>query len=381
MEAVKVFVLTVIVFGVLIFVHELGHFLACRIFGVKVNEFAIGMGPKLISFKGKKSSTVYSIRVLPIGGFNNIEEEIPGQKSGKESGEEDIHGEAFPFGNPESDTTAVTAEIKKGQYAFSSRPVWQRMIIIVAGAAMNLLLGFLLMTIVVLRTDNYASTTIYSFYDVESGAEISEFSGLKSGDEILKVGKRRVHTGDELVYAVFADGAQNLDITVLRDGQKIVIEDVTFPTGNEAGIIYGIRNFIVYAEEKNFVNTVKQAYFGSISSMTQVFDSLKGLITGKYGIQHISGPIGIGEVIGQAAKLGIDSLLMISVLLSMNLGIFNLLPIPGLDGGKFVFLAIEGIRRKPLPRQIEENATMVGMMLLFALIIVVAFKDIFTLAR
>ena len=381
MEAVKVFVLTVIVFGVLIFVHELGHFLACRIFGVKVNEFAIGMGPKLISFKGKKSSTVYSIRVLPIGGFNNIEEEIPGQKSGKESGEEDIHGEAFPFGNPESDPTAVIAEIKKGQYTFSSRPVWQRMIIIVAGAAMNLLLGFLLMTIVVLRTDNYASTTIYSFYDVESGAEISEFSGLKSGDEILKVGKRRVHTGDELVYAVFADGAQNLDITVLRDGQKIVIEDVTFPTGNEAGIVYGIRNFIVYAEEKNFVNTVKQAYFGSISSMTQFFDSLKGLITGKYGIQHISGPIGIGEVIGQAAKLGIDSLLMISVLLSMNLGIFNLLPIPGLDGGKFVFLAIEGIRRKPLPRQIEENATMVGMMLLFALIIVVAFKDIFTLAR
>ena len=381
MEAVKVFVLTVIVFGVLIFVHELGHFLACRIFGVKVNEFAIGMGPKLISFKGKKSSTVYSIRVLPIGGFNNIEEEIPGQKSGKESGEEDIHGEAFPFGNPESDPTEVTAEIKKGQYTFSSRPVWQRMIIIVAGAAMNLLLGFLLMTIVVLRTDNYASTTIYSFYDVESGAEISEFSGLKSGDEILKVGKRRVHTGDELVYAVFADGAQNLDITVLRDGQKIVIEDVTFPTGNEAGIVYGIRNFIVYAEEKNFVNTVKQAYFGSISSMTQFFDSLKGLITGKYGIQHISGPIGIGEVIGQAAKLGIDSLLMISVLLSMNLGIFNLLPIPGLDGGKFVFLAIEGIRRKPLPRQIEENATMVGMMLLFALIIVVAFKDIFTLAR
>ena len=145
--------------------------------------------------------------------------------------------------------------------------------------------------------------------------------------------------------------------------------------------MFGIRNFTPCTEKKNFVNTVKQAFFGSISSMTQVFDSIKGLITGKYGIQHISGPIGVGEVIGEAAKLGLDSVLMISVLLSMNLGIFNLLPIPGLDGGKFVFLAIEGIRRKPLPRQIEENATLVGMMLLFSLIIIVAFKDIFTLVR
>ena len=382
MEAVKVFVLTVIVFGVLIFVHELGHFLACRIFGVKVNEFAIGMGPKLVSVKGKKSSTVYSIRALPIGGFNNIEEEIPGQR--ENAGEEDRDRTSPEYDKYQheygtSDSGGVNAAW--GEYTFSSRPVWQRMIIIVAGAAMNLLLGLLLMTVVVLRTENYYSTVIYSFYDTETGEEISEYSGLKSGDEIIKVGRRRVHTGDELFYAIFADGAQNIDITVIRDGERIVIEDVTFPTGNEAGIVFGIRNFTPCTEKKNFVNTVKQAFFGSISSMTQVFDSIKGLITGKYGIQHISGPIGVGEVIGEAAKLGLDSVLMISVLISMNLGIFNLLPIPGLDGGKFVFLAIEGIRRKPLPRQIEENATLVGMMLLFSLIIIVTFKDIFTLVR
>ena len=363
MEAIKVFLLTVLVFGVLIFVHELGHFIACRIFGVRVNEFAIGMGPKLLSWVNKKSGTVYSLRILPIGGFNSIEDGS------------DAATEEQP--NENSELTDEKKELP--EYAFGAKPVWQRMIIIVSGALMNLLLGLIIMTVVVIGTEKYASNTIAYFVDPVTGVEIESFCGMQSGDKIVKVGSRSVHTADELAYSIFAEGAEPTDVVIKRNGQRIVIENVSFPTEEKDGIIYGIINFKVYAEEKNFVNTVKQSFYGSANVVTQVYDSLFGMITGKYGIQHVSGPIGVGEVIGEAAKLGYSSLLTISVVLSMNLGVFNLIPIPGLDGGKLVFLIIEAIIRRPVPKKIEENITVIGITLLMALVIAVAFKDVFAI--
>lgn len=377
MGAIKVFLLTALVFSILIFVHELGHFIACRIFGVRVNEFAIGMGPKLFSVKSKRSETVYSLRILPIGGFNNIED-----------GSEAVV-------NDDGTETLYTPEASElPPYAFGAKPVWQRMIIIVAGALMNLLLGIAVMSIVVLRTENYASTTFSAFFDLNEYAQLveegkgaselplyDEYNGLRAGDKVIKIGSRRIFTGDELVYNIFEQGGKAIDFTVLRDGKKLVIKNVDFPTDSKQGITYGVRNFYVMPEEKNLGNTLKHAFFGSVNCMVQVFDSLKGMITGKYGIEHISGPIGVGEVIGEAASVGLDSLLNITVLLSMNLGIFNLLPIPALDGGKLVFLLIEAIIKKPLPKKIEENATMVGMILLLCLIFLVAFKDVFTLFK
>ena len=362
MEAVKVFLITVLVFGVLIFVHELGHFIACRIFGIRVNEFAIGMGPKLISRQSKRSGTVYSVRVLPIGGFNNIEDGTIETV--------DDEGREILYHPPKEELP---------EYAFNARPVWQRIIVIISGALMNLILGVIIMSVIVIGTEKYGSTTVAYFVDAETGAETQEFSGLMAGDKVLKVGSRRVFTGDELVYSIFYKGAEPVDVTVKRNGEKIVVPDVSFPTSEQDGIVYGVINFRIYSEEKNFVNTVKQSFFGSINVVTQVFDSLAGMITGKYGLKHISGPIGVGEVIGEAAKLGFRSVLSITVMLSMNLGIFNLLPIPGLDGGKLVFLIAEAIMRKPLPRKIEENATVVGMTLLMALVIVVAFEDVFAM--
>ncbi len=348
MGTIKVVLLTVLVFGVLIFVHEFGHFFAARIFKVKVNEFAIGMGPKIFSFKGKKSGTVYSLRALPIGGYNSIE---------GEDGDSEDEG------------------------AFCKKPVWQRMIIIIAGAFMNLLLGIILMSIVVMMTDKYASTVIHSFVTEEEGVYAQEYQGLMAGDEVIKVNGKRVHIGDELIYRIFADGYEAVDLTVIRNGEVKELTGIKFPTAEEQGIVYGMRNFYVYAEQKNFVNTVKQAFFGSINSMVQVIDSILGLAGGKYGLESVSGPIGVGEVIGQAAEIGIDALLMMAVLLTMNLGIFNLLPFPALDGGRFVFLMIEGIRRKPLPKNVEATVNAVGMLLLLGLVFVVAVKDIFTVIK
>ena len=356
MEGIKVFLLTVLVFGVLIFVHELGHFIACRIFGVRVNEFAVGMGPKLLSRVSKKSGTVYSLRLLPIGGFNSIED-----GNDAESEEQSDEKKELP------------------EYAFGAKPVWQRIIIIVSGALMNILLGLIIMTALVIGTEKYASNTIAYFVDPVTGVEVESFCGMQSGDKVVKAGGRSVHTADELAYSIFAKGAEPIDVVVKRNGERLVIEDVSFPTEEKDGIIYGIINFKVYAEEKNFVNTVKQSFYGSTNVVTQVYDSLFGMITGKYGIKHVSGPIGVGEVIGEAAKAGFDSILSISVLLSMNLGVFNLIPIPGLDGGKLVFLIIEAIARRPVPKKIEENVTVIGITLLMALVIAVAFKDVFAI--
>lgn len=366
--------LTVLIFGVLIFVHELGHFLACRIFGVRVNEFAIGMGPKLFSVKGKKSGTVYSLRILPIGGFNNIED-----------------------GSNADETVDRTQSVRDSELpedSFLAKSVWKRMIIIGAGSLMNLLLGFLIMLIVVVQKDDYASTTFSAFYDpveldryasekldMKDFKYYAEYQGLKVGDKVIKVGNRKVYTGEEIAYNIFKLGGGKADFTVLRDGKTVTVKDVKFPTATEQGVIYGRTNFYVRPEGKNFATIMKQTFFGGVNYIVQVYDSIVGMITGKYGIQHMSGPIGVGEVIGKAAGIGIGALLSISVLLAMNLGVFNLLPIPGLDGGKFLFLIIEAIIRRPLPKKFEEYATMVGMFLLFGLVFVVMFKDIFTLFR
>lgn len=343
-----VFLITLLIFGVLIFVHEFGHFFAARMFKVRVNEFAIGMGPKLFSFKGKKSGTQYTLRLLPIGGYNSIE---------GEDGNSD-----------ESD-------------AFCKKPVWQRLIIIVAGAIMNLVLGIIIMSIVVISTNQYASTVIHSFESEQSDAVLSEYQGLMAGDEVIKVNGTRVHIGDELVYEIMMQGANPVDLTVIRNGEEKVISGVEFPTTEQSGVVFGVRNFYVYAEQKNFVNTVKQSFYGSINSMVQVFDSLAGLIQGKYGIESVSGPIGVGEVVGQAAKIGPIYVLKLAVLLTMNLGIFNLLPIPALDGGRVVFLLIEAVRRKPLPENVEATVNGIGMIILLGLIMVIGIKDIFMIFK
>lgn len=345
METVKVFLITVIVFGVLIFVHELGHFLAARIFGVKVNEFAIGMGPKLFSFRGKKSGTLYSLRLLPIGGYNSMEGE-----------------------NEESESEG----------AFCSKPVWQRMIIIVSGALMNILLGFIIMSIIVVTTKNYASNVVDVFVKSEGMTEYpTEYGGLRSGDKIIKINGDRVHIADEVSYAIFNEGGKPVNVTVIRDGKKQVIENVQFPTATSGDVVYGMRNFYFKVEPKNFVNTVKHTFYGSINSIVQIFDSIKGIMSGRYGLKEVSGPIGVGEALGEAAGMGITTLLTLTVLLAMNLGVFNLLPIPALDGGRLVFLIIEAIRRKPIPRDVEAGINGVGMLVLLGLVVVVAFKDVF----
>ena len=327
----------------MILVHELGHFLTARLFNTTVNEFAIGMGPKLISKRSKKSGIVYSVRAFPIGGFVSM--------VGEDEESDDVN-------------------------ALNRKPVWQRMVITVAGAAMNLIIGFILMTVVVITSTSIGGTTILRF--AEDNA-LSEQSGLMIGDEIVKVGDTRVHIASELAYEIMRNGVEPLDITVRRDGEIVEIKDVQFPTIIEQGIQFGMTDFIVLAEEKTFANVIEQSFYRSISTVKMIWQSLIDLITGRYGLEQMSGPVGITAVVSEVAKSSFTDYLYLVVVITINLGIFNLLPLPALDGGRLIFQIIELIRRRPVKPEFEGYVHFIGIVLLMLLMVVITFKDVMNL--
>lgn len=331
----------VFVFGILIFIHEFGHFFTARKCGVAIKEFAIGMGPTLFSWQSKKYETKYALRAFPIGGFVSM--------VGEDEASDDVN-------------------------AFCNKKVWQRMLITVAGPLMNLILGFILMLAVVLIQGPIATTTIGEFDE----NALSD-THLQIGDEILEVEGTRVRSGNEVLYEIMNRGYEPIDILVKRNEDKILIENVEFPTFEDQGVIFGDMDFKVLSEERTFMNTVSQTLTRSVSTVKMVVDSLVGLLSGRFGIDALSGPIGVAEVVGEAAKTSALSFLYIVTVLTINLGVFNLIPFPALDGGRFLFLIIEGIRRKPINRNVEAYINFAGIVLLFGLMIFISFKDVLNL--
>jgi regulator of sigma E protease len=336
--------LTLLMFGVLVTLHEGGHFLVARFNGITVNEFAIGMGPKLFSHVSKKSGIRYSVRALPIGGYVSME------------------GEDSESDDPNS---------------FLNKNVWRRIATVFAGPAVNLVVGFLCMILLVTMGSNLATTEIHSF--AAEGAVSN--AQLMAGDEVVKVGSTRVHTWNELTYEIMNQGYKPVDITVIRDGQTVVLEDVEFPTFEDAGATFGQYDFYVVAVPKSFGGVIYHSFWRSISTVKMVWDSLVGIFSGRFGVQSISGPIGVAEVVGEATKspFPIQNLVYLLALLSINLGVMNFLPIPGLDGGRLLFLLIEAVTGHHLDRRIEGYINAVCVMLLLALIILVGIKDIVNL--
>jgi regulator of sigma E protease len=351
MQMILYILIAIFMFGALIFVHELGHFLTARLFHVTIYEFALGMGPKLISKKSAKSGTAYSLRLLPVGGFVSM------------AGEDE-----------ESDDEG----------ALNKKPVWQRLIITAAGSFMNLLVGFLVMLILVSSAKNIGSTVVGDFRDGATSQQTENTEGLAVGDEILKINGKRVHVYYDMSYKIMRYGTAPIDITVLRNDEEVILNDIVFPTIEQQGILFGTTDFLVLRAEKNVGTILKTAFFQSVYTVRTVFDSLYDLISGKYGMEQLSGPIGITEVITNEAQTAVEQkdssgLWSLFIILAINLGTMNLLPIPALDGGRIVFLIVEGIRRKPLDPKIEGYIHAAGMALLMLLMLIVAFKDIFTI--
>ena len=333
--------LAILVFGLLIFIHEGGHFLAARLCKVTVREFSIGMGPKIFSRTSKKSNTKYSLRALPIGGYVSMD--------GEDEESDDPNG-------------------------FCNKSIPKRMLVVIAGAFMNLLLGFIIMTVIVFSQKVLLSTRIASF---DEGAMSQE--KLMVDDVVLKVGGTRVHTGNELVYEIMNKGDAPIDLVVLRDGEKITVEDVMFVNETDMGVVFGVCDFNVYQEDQSFGNYIKHSFYRSCSMVKMIYDSIYNLLTGKYGMDTISGPIGVTEAVGTAAQSGLPNLLFFLAYISINLGVFNLLPFPALDGGRAAFLVVEAVRRKPVDRRIESYVNFVGIMILFAIMAFVSFKDVLNL--
>lgn len=259
--------------------------------------------------------------------------------------------------------------------SLNSKPVWQRIIITAAGSLMNVLLGFILMFAMVLSSPKLGSTTVAEFAD----NAVSVNYGLCIGDDIVKVDGARVHTSLDLIYEIMRLGDEPVDIVVERDGERITLSGVCFPTDTSEGIVFGDADFYVAAVEKNFGTVMYSTWYQSIASIKMIWESLFDLITGRYGVEQISGPVGVTESIGQAAKSGSTSLLYLCTLIAMNLGVFNLLPLPALDGGRIAFLVVELIRGKPVKPEVEGYIHFAGIVLLMALMVVITFKDIASL--
>lgn len=360
---------SVLVFGFLIFIHEFGHYITARIFHVTIEEFSIGMGPRLISWVSKKTGIRYSISLLPIGGFVSM----PG-----ENGE--YNGESGEEGDGESDPYASDPN------TFGKKPAWQRFIITAAGAAVNITAGFLAMVLYTsLVTIGNNTVTLFVDKDTMSesiGTEVtvsSSDSGLMLGDEIIRIGGKRIYIPDEIQYEIMRKGNKPVDITVLRNGEEITLKDVVFPTSTESDQTFGVMDFKVKAVKKTPWRVIRHSWCKSTLIVRMCWESLYDLITGRYTFAAVSGPVGISTAIGSAAKAGFLSVLYITVLISINLGIMNLLPIPALDGARVLTILIEMITKKKLPPKVEGAINGIGLILLLALSAVIMVKDILQL--
>ena len=342
-------IIAILIFGLIIAIHELGHFFVAKACNVKVNEFSIGMGPAIL--KSKKSETQYSWRLFPIGGFCAME--------GEDESSDDSR-------------------------ALNKKPVWQRILICVAGAVMNIILGFILVLIMVSTSNNLVTTTVRGFAQNASSQE----TGLKVNDKIVKVNGLSILTVNDLSYSFMTDKDGIFDMVVIRDGKKVKLSGVALSKEKiENGKDKILLDFALYRDNKNVGTVLTHSFKTTVSTAKTIWISLGDLIKGKYSLNDMSGPVGIVSVIGDSMKPSnssnfaemMQNILYLAAFITINVGIFNLLPLPALDGGRIVFLIIEAIRGKPVKPEHEGIVHFIGIALLMILMVIVTFNDIIKL--
>ena len=392
MSFIVTFIAAVFVFSAVIAIHEFGHFMVAKLCGVQVNEFSIGMGPVLC--KRVRKGTQYSIRALPVGGFVALEgEESPESKQAEErsnpsaadGGSSPSRGAKTDAGKPDlpplsgevAEPTGSDGEVSPSGIPLNEAPVWQRALIMLAGAGMNFVLGFVVMAILITAQSEPITSKV--LYQVEENALCGQ-TGLQAGDKILAVNGRRCFVANDILYELMRTEDYTADFTVLRDGKKVELPGVQFDTWqDDKGETHMSLGFTVYGIKKTPLNVLKEAgnsvlYYGRI-----IFASLSDLLRGRESINDLSGPVGIVTAIGQAASYGWQDLLEMLALITVNVGIFNLLPFPALDGGKVVFLFIEGVTGHAVPEKIQSGLIVAAFALLFGLMIFATYNDILRL--
>ena len=332
----------ILVFSLLIISHELGHFGTAKLFGVHVYSFNIGMGPKL--FKWRRKETEYTIRLLPIGGSVQM------------MGED---------------------EAASGEGSFNTKPVWQRIIVIAAGGIMNFVLAIALFVIIFMAMGMLTPTNVIG--DLSPG-QPAEVAGIQAGDEVININGNEITTWDGIVAAINADQiGQPLDIIVLRDGQEVTVTMAPEWNAELERWMIGIYP-VFYAERQNFFSAISLGVRQSYNFTVMLISAIFGMATGQVE-PDVGGPVAIVTVIGEAAATGMQTVLLLTAFLSINLAVINLLPLPALDGSRIVFLIIEALRGKPINPEKEAMIHFIGLMALLALIVLVTYNDIMRLLQ
>lgn len=339
-------IVALLVFGIIVLFHEYGHYIVARKCGIIVDEFAIGMGPKIAGVK--EGDTEFTVRALPIGGACMMR--------GEDSAEECEEG------------------------SFNSKTVWQRIAVVFAGPFFNFIMAFVC-AVILIGASGYMSGEILEVMENSPAQE----AGFEAGDKILKVDRTSVHTFSDFRMYIALNQSKSCNVVVLRNGEKQEIK-VTPKLDDDGVYRIGIVGGVI--ERPGPVGTLVSAFYEVKSNINVVIKSLEMLIAGRVSSREISGPVGIFEVIGDSytdavqygLKVVILTLLDLILLLSANLGVMNLLPIPALDGGRLVFLIVEAIRGKPVAREKEGMVHFIGFVILMIIMALVMFNDIARIA-
>ena len=339
----------VLMLGILVFVHEFGHFITAKKSGVHIYEFSIGMGPLIKTIEGKDGIN-YSIRALPIGGFVQMA------------------GEVY-----EDDETK---KIPKEKF-LCNRPWYQRLMILCAGVFNNFVLAIILLFFLALTND---VARVVPVIDEVTKDTPAEKAGLKSGDKILEVEGVKASSWDKVVLLLSIDEKQEkYDLVIERDGKEKEVTVNLEVKENKDGTKSKVLGISMGSNGKGFKNSVRYAFEKFYATLDQMAYTVGGLFTGKISINALSGPVGIFEVVDKKREQGFAEIIYLTAYLSINLGLMNILPIPALDGGHVLFVLIELITRKKINAKIEGIATTIFFFLLMALMLYVTIHDIIRL--
>lgn len=341
--------LFVVVLGIIILVHEGGHFLFAKLFKIYVHEFAIGMGPKLFSKRGKNKETLYSVRAIPIGGFCAL---------AGEGGEED-------------------KDIPKDRL-LQSKPAWQRFLVMFFGAGFNFLFAILLL---MMLAGIWGAPNTKPILSAITPGQPADKAGLEVGDRVLKINDNKVKTSDDLsIFIQLADKSKEIVFEVEKtngDIKKLKVKPIKETVdGND---IYKIGVGIGGEMKRGIGATLEYTVVKTESLFRQMFFTFKGLFTGGLSVSQLSGPVGIYSIVGDSAKGGLENIIYLIALLSINVGVINLIPFPAFDGGRILFLLIEKIKGKPVKPETENMIHTIGFVILIALMLYITLNDILKL--
>lgn len=342
-------IIFLIILGVIVLIHEFGHFIFAKKSGVYVYEFSIGFGPKLFSFKRKNDPTEYMIKLIPLGGYVAM------------AGED---------GDDETKDNKINDDEKLCNKSF-----FQRFIVLIAGAMNNFILGIVLLFIMGLI---YGTTTIgTTLSDIPEDGAMYE-AGARNGDEIVKINNKKVSSYDDVqTYLAIAGEGSKVNIT-LKNKNNIEKTYSVKPKLSEEDNKYYYGISVSVKKEKGFIAAIKYAKDKFISIYKSMFIVIGSLFTGKLGIDSLSGPVGIYSVVGESRE-SLSMLLYLTAYLSINIGFMNLIPFPAFDGGRVLFLIIEKIKGSKLNPKVEGCVNAIGFLLLMVLMLVVTVKDVLNL--